>query len=112
MTDDTFEPDAEGRLSADEIAPSRDPDAAFGLPDVDQDGGDDPLAAPGASAGVKPFIDASNQNPGIAARAAGPWSADEEAPKGQDTSSEDAFTERALAPRPGPDENLTSETDP
>jgi hypothetical protein len=96
MTDDD-----EGRLNPSELAPSRDPEARFGLPDFDEDAGDEPTASPDVRARFEPFIDAANQDPEMASRAAGPWPASDEAPKAADTASEDAITQRGLRPRPG-----------
>jgi hypothetical protein len=83
-------------------APSRDPEAHWGIPDVDEDAGDAPSAAPEVRERFEPFIDSANQNPEFAARAAGPWPSSEEAPAAADRSSEDAMEERGLQPRTGP----------
>jgi hypothetical protein len=101
MTDDA-------NRSAAERAPSRDPAAHLGLPDVDEDAGDAWAADPAARARETPFLDNSNANPEIAARAAGPWPASEEAPAAEDRSTEDAFQEPGLRPSPG-DATATNE---
>jgi hypothetical protein len=106
------EHDREGRLDPSERAPSRDPDARFGLPDVDQDAGDEATAGPEVRDRFDAFTDNSNQNPGVAGRAAGPWPSSDAAPRGVDSASEGFRDEHGLRPRPGADADQTSETDP
>jgi hypothetical protein len=79
--------DPEGRLPG-ELAPSRDPDARRPLPDVDADAREE--RPEGLGEGLAPFLDAANQNPEVAPRAAGRLPAGDAAPAAVDRSPEDA----------------------
>ena len=85
-----------------ERAPSRDPAAHVGLPDLDEDAGGAAAADPNARSRFEPFLDNANANLEIAARAAGPWPAGGEAPAAEDRATEDAVGGDGLRPESGP----------